>query len=281
MSASKVVLITGCSSGIGAATAAHLAQRGYTVYASARRPETLAALVADGCRALALDVNDEESMRAAVAQVEAEHGSVGALVNNAGYSQSGALESIPLDNIRRQFETNVFGLIRMCQLVLPGMRAAGTGRIVNIGSMGGKLTFPGGGVYHATKYAVEALSDALRFEVQGFGVKVVLIEPGLIVTDFAKTAVGSVDSIQDQGPYAEFNTAVGERTEGAYKGPLAKLGGGPVSVARVIRKALEARRPKPRYTVTPSASLAIMQRRMTSDRLWDRAMRTQFPVPRP
>jgi NAD(P)-dependent dehydrogenase (short-subunit alcohol dehydrogenase family) len=241
----------------------------------------LAPLVANGCRALALDVNDEESMRAAVAQVEAEHGAVGALVNNAGYSQSGALESIPLEEIRRQFETNVFGLIRMCQLVLPGMRSAGTGRIVNIGSMGGKLTFPGGGVYHATKYSVEALSDALRFEVQGFGVKVVLIEPGLIVTDFAKTAVGSVDSIEDQGPYAEFNKAVGARTEGAYQGPLSKLGGGPDSVARVIRRALEARRPKPRYTVTPSASLAIMQRRMTSDRLWDRAMRTQFPIPRP
>ena len=197
-SASKVVLITGCSSGIGAATADHLAQRGYTVYATARRPDTLAPLVANGCRAIALDVNDEDSMRAAVEQVEAEHGSVGALVNNAGYSQSGALESIPLDNIRRQFETNVFGLIRMCQLVLPGMRKAGAGRIVNIGSMGGKLTFPGGGVYHATKYAVEALSDALRFEVQGFGVQVVLIEPGLIVTDFAKTAVSSPRSCPTQ-----------------------------------------------------------------------------------
>ena len=281
MSASKVVLITGCSSGIGAATADHLAQRGYTVYATARRPDTLAPLVANGCRAIALDVNDEDSMRAAVEQVEAEHGSVGALVNNAGYSQSGALESIPLDNIRRQFETNVFGLIRMCQLVLPGMRKAGTGRIVNIGSMGGKLTFPGGGVYHATKYSVEALSDALRFEVQGFGVRVVLIEPGLIVTEFAKTAVGSVDAADADGPYAAFNKAVGERTEGAYKGPLSKLGGGPEDVARVIRRALEARRPKPRYTVTPSASLAIAQRRMVSDRFWDRAMRSQFPVPKP
>jgi NADP-dependent 3-hydroxy acid dehydrogenase YdfG len=281
MSASKVVLITGCSSGIGAATADHLARNGYTVYATARRTETLAPLVANGCRALPLDVTDEDSMRAAVQQVEAEHGAVGALVNNAGYSQSGALESIPLAEIRRQFETNVFGLVRMCQLVLPGMRAAGAGRIVNIGSMGGKLTFPGGGVYHATKYSVEALSDALRFEVQGFGVKVVLIEPGLITTEFAKTAVGSVAGIEEQGPYAAFNKAVGERTEGAYKGPLAKLGGGPKDVARVIRRALEARRPKPRYTVTPSASLAIAQRRLVSDRMWDRAMRAQFPVPRP
>jgi NADP-dependent 3-hydroxy acid dehydrogenase YdfG len=281
MSASKVVLITGCSSGIGAATAEHLVQRGYTVYATARRTETLAPLVANGCRALALDVNDEDSMRAAVEQVQAEHGSVGALVNNAGYSQSGALESIPLDDIRRQFETNVFGLIRMCQLVLPGMRSTHAGRIVNIGSMGGKLTFPGGGVYHATKYSVEALSDALRFEVRGFGVQVVLIEPGLIVTDFAKTAVSSVDAAVQDGPYAEFNKAVGERTEGAYKGPLAKLGGGPEDVAKVIRRALESRRPRARYKVTPSASLAIAQRRLTPDRLWDLAMRSQFPVPKP
>ncbi|MDT4942840.1 MAG: hypothetical protein QOJ34_2929, partial [Pseudonocardiales bacterium] len=127
----------------------------------------------------------------------------------------------------------------------------------------------------------EALSDALRFEVQGFGVQVVLIEPGLIVTDFAKTAVDSVGAADADGPYAAFNKAVGERTEGTYKGPLAKLGGGPEDVAKVIRRALEARRPKPRYTVTPSASLAIAQRRMVSDRLWDRAMRSQFPVPRP
>lgn len=277
----KVVLITGCSTGIGAETAAHLADHGYTVYASARRIETLAPLVAKGCRALALDVNDEESMRAAVGAVENDYGAVGALINNAGYSQSGALESIPLDDIRRQFETNVFGLIRMCQLVLPGMRRAGTGRIINIGSMGGRLTFPGGGVYHATKYSLEALSDALRFEVQGFGVRVVLVEPGLIVTDFAKTAVASVGSAEPDGPYADFNQAVAHGTDAVYRGPLAHLGGGPDAVARVIRRALESRRPRARYRVTPSATLAIAQRRLTPDRVWDLAMRAQFPVPKP
>jgi NADP-dependent 3-hydroxy acid dehydrogenase YdfG len=277
----KVVLITGCSSGIGAETARYLADRGYTVYATARRTETLAPLVAKGCRSLALDVTDEESMSGAVAAIEAEHGAVGALINNAGYSQSGALETIALADIRKQFETNVFGLIRMSQLVLPGMRKAGTGRIVNIGSMGGKLTFPGGGVYHATKYSVEALSDALRFEVQGFGVRVVLIEPGLIVTDFAKTAVASVDNIEDDGPYAKFNEAVARGTDAVYKGPMAKLGGGPDAVAKVIRRALESKHPRARYTVTASAKLGIAQRRMTSDRMWDRAMRVQFPVPKP
>ena len=277
--ADRTVLITGCSTGIGAATAADLAAHGYTVYATARRPETLADLAERGCRTLALDVTDEASMAAAVAEVEREHGAVGALVNNAGYSQSGALETLPLDDIRMQFETNVFGLIRMAQLVLPGMRRAGSGRIVNIGSMGGKLTFPGGGAYHATKYAVEAISDALRFEVQGFGVQVVLIEPGLITTEFANTAVATVDAAAD-GPYATFNAAVAKSTEGAYTGPMRKLGGGPEAVAKVVRKALDSPKPRARYRVTPSASLAIAQRKMTPDRLWDLAMRAQFPVPK-
>jgi NADP-dependent 3-hydroxy acid dehydrogenase YdfG len=275
----SVVLITGCSSGIGAATAADLATHGHSVYATARRPETLKSLAQQGCHTLGLDVTDEESMAAAVAAVQSEAGSIDVLVNNAGYSQSGAVESIPIDSIRKQFETNVFGLIRMSQLVLPGMRAAGHGRIINIGSMGGKLTFPGGGIYHATKYAVEALSDAMRFEVQGFGVQVVLIEPGLITTGFADTAVGSVDNLQE-GPYAEFNSRVGALTAEIYSSSVAKLfGGGPDSVAKVVRKAVEAKRPKARYTVTPSATLGILQRQLTPDKLWDLAMRAQFPVP--
>lgn len=275
----SVVLITGCSSGIGAATAADLVTHGHTVYATARRPDALKSLAEQGCHTLALDVTDEESMAAAVATVESEAGSIDVLVNNAGYSQSGAVESIPIDNIRKQFETNVFGLIRMSQLVLSGMREAGHGRIINIGSMGGKLTFPGGGIYHATKYAVEAISDAMRFEVQGFGVQIVLIEPGLITTGFADTAVGSVSDLQD-GPYAEFNSRVGALTAGIYSSLVARLfGGGPDSVAKVVRKAVEAKRPKARYTVTPSATLGILQRQLTPDRFWDLAMRAQFPVP--
>src|SRR5438045_7807883 len=199
MATSKAVLITGCSAGIGQATAARLAADGWKGYATARRPETLDELKAKGCETLALDVTDDASMRAAVDAVSAAEGAVGVLVNNAGYSQSGAVESLPLEQIRRQFETNVFGLIRMCQLVLPGMREQRWGKIVNLGSMGGKLTFPGGGIYHATKYAVEALSDALRFEVRGFGVDVILIEPGLIVTNFGEVAAGSVEGAHDDG----------------------------------------------------------------------------------
>jgi NAD(P)-dependent dehydrogenase (short-subunit alcohol dehydrogenase family) len=277
---SKAVLITGCSSGIGHATAALLAQQGWNVYASARRPEAIADLAEQGCKTLALDVSDEQSMSAAVAAVTEAESAVGVLINNAGYSQSGAVESIPLEDVRRQFETNVFGLARMCQLALPGMRSQSWGKIVNIGSMGGKFTFPGGGLYHATKYAVEAISDALRFEVRGFGVDVLLIEPGLITTSFGGVASGSVTSASDDGPYAKFNRHVAKLTETAYDGPMAKLGGGPEVVAKTIAGALRAKRPKARYPVTASALLLINQRRLVPDRVWDLMMRSQFPTPK-
>jgi NADP-dependent 3-hydroxy acid dehydrogenase YdfG len=272
---SRAVLITGCSSGIGEATALALKQDGWTVYATARRPETLSELERAGCTTLALDVTDEASMQAAVDRV----GTVGVLVNNAGYSQSGAVESVSIDDVRRQFETNVFGLLRLTQLVLPGMRAQRWGKVVNIGSMGGRLTFPGGGIYHATKYALEAVSDALRFELRGFGIDVILIEPGLIVTRFGETAAGSVGESGD-GPYAEFNRTVAEKTEGVYQGPMARLGGPPEAVAETIAKALKAKRPKARYPVTPSARIMMGQRRLLPDAAWDAMMRTQFPTPR-
>ena len=279
---SKSVLITGCSTGIGRATALRLAGAGWKVYATARGVEKLGELEKAGCRTLALDVTDEASMAAAVRQVEREDGAVGVLINNAGYSQSGALETVELEGVRRQFETNVFGLLRLTQLVLPGMRRQGWGKVVNIGSMGGKLTFPGGGAYHATKYAVEALSDALRFEVRGFGVDVVLVQPGLIRTEFSQAAVGSMStSLQKaDGPYADFNSAVARSTQDAYvKGPLAKLGGEAEDVAQVIQRALEARRPRARYTVTASARVLLTQRAMMPDGLWDAFLRTQFPQP--
>ena len=274
---SKTVLITGCSSGIGHATALRLVRDGWSVYATARLLDAIADLAQAGAHTLALDVTDEDSMRAAVQSV----GTVGVLINNAGYSQSGAVESVALDDVRRQFETNVFGLLRLTQLVLPGMRDQRWGKVVNLSSMGGRLVFPGGGLYHATKYAVEALSDALRFEVRGFGVDVILIEPGLIVTRFGETAAGSVSSTAGaDGPYAEFNAHVAKITEAAYKGPMAKLGGPPEAVAEVIAKAIGARKPKARYPVTASARVMMGQRRLLPDAAWDRIMRTQFPAPR-
>jgi NAD(P)-dependent dehydrogenase (short-subunit alcohol dehydrogenase family) len=275
---SEAVLITGCSTGIGRATAERLAKSGHTVYATARKLDSIRDLESAGCRTLALDVTDEDSMTAAVETVEGEEGAVGVLVNNAGYSQSGAVESVPMDAVRRQFETNVFGLVRMCQLVLPRMRAQRWGRIINLSSMGGRLVFPGGGYYHATKYAVEALSDALRFEVAGFGVAVVVIEPGLIKTEFGHAAVGSLEPAGD-GVYAHFNNAVGAAVGGAYEGGgLARFGAGPDAVAKAIEKAI--RKPRSRVPVTASARLMIGLRRVMPDALWDRSMRTNFPQPR-
>jgi NAD(P)-dependent dehydrogenase (short-subunit alcohol dehydrogenase family) len=281
-SPSRAVLVTGCSSGIGHATALRLAAAGLPVYATARRPESIADLEAAGCRTLRLDVTDEASMREAVDTVEAEHGAVGALVNNAGYSQSGAIETVPLEDVRRQFETNVFGLLRLTQLVLPAMRERRAGRIVNVSSMGANFTFPGGGVYHATKYALEALSDALRFEVGGFGIDVVIIQPGIIRTGFGDAAVGSMDSTaaEGEGAYDAFNARVAQATTDAYeKGPLAKLGGEPDTVARAIEKAITTRKPKIRYRVTPSAHLLIGQRRIMTAGMWDAFLRTQFDQP--
>jgi NAD(P)-dependent dehydrogenase (short-subunit alcohol dehydrogenase family) len=279
---SKAVLITGCSSGIGRASALRLLRSGWTVYATARRPETLEDLAQAGARTLALDVTDEDSMRAAVDEVQRAHGAVGVLINNAGYSQSGAIETVGMDAVRRQFETNVFGLVRLTQLVLPGMRAQRWGKIVNLGSMGGLLTFPGGGHYHATKHALEAISDALRFEVKGFGIDVILLEPGLITTEFGEAATASMSDVTISGedPYAHFNATVGAVTKGAYEGPMRILGAGPERVAKVIERAITSRRPKARITITPSAKLSILTRRLMSDRAWDAAMRRQFPQPR-
>jgi NAD(P)-dependent dehydrogenase (short-subunit alcohol dehydrogenase family) len=295
---SKAVLITGCSSGIGRATALRLARSGWSVYATARRLDSIAELSDAGCHTLALDVTDEDSMRAAVDTVEQAEGAVGVLVNNAGYSQSGAIETVPMDAVRRQFETNVFGLVRLTQLVLPKMRAQHWGKIVNLGSMGGRLTFPGGGHYHATKHALEAISDALRFELRGFGIDVILLEPGLITTDFGEAANASMADLGGSGvggsdvgvsdadgagaaedPYARFNATVGAVTAGAYDGPMRHFGAGPERVAKVIERAITRRRPPARITITPSAKLSIATRRLLSDRAWDAAMRGQFPQP--
>ncbi len=278
---SKTVLVTGCSSGIGRATAEHLATTGWTVYATARRPETLEPLAAAGCKTMALDVTDEASMQAAVSAVEQAEGAVGVLINNAGYSQSGAVESVPMERVRAQFETNVFGLVRLTQLVLPKMREQRWGKVVNLSSMGGRFTFPGGGFYHATKYAVEAISDALRFEVKGFGIDVILVEPGLIRTSFGESAVsGMGGEAPSGGPYSDFNERVAQATVGVYEsGALARFGGPPEAVAKVIERAISSKRPKARYLVTASARVLITQHALLRDRGWDAVMRTRFPQP--
>jgi NAD(P)-dependent dehydrogenase (short-subunit alcohol dehydrogenase family) len=243
------ILITGCSSGIGRATAQHLADSGHMVYATARRPESLSELERAGCRTLGLDVLDEQSMAAAVAEIEAEHGAVGALVNNAGYSVSGAIEALPLEAIRAEFETNFFGGLRLAQLVLPGMRRAGAGRIVNLSSLAGRVTMPGAGAYAASKYAIEAISDAMRFEVRGFGVHVIVIEPGPIRTAFTETA-NSALTRAGNGPYAAYHAAVAKADADTDESFIA---GTPKRVARTIARALRDDRPRTRYRVTAVA----------------------------
>ena len=280
-SISKTVLITGCSTGIGRATAEFLAKKGWTVYATARRLESIEDLRQVGCKTLALDVTDEQSIEEAVATVEREAGAVGVLVNNAGYSQSGAIESVSMADVRRQFDTNVFGVVALTQRVLPKMREQGWGKIVNISSMGAKFVFPGGGFYHGTKHALEAISDALRFEVKGFGVDVILVEPGLIRTDIAENVSKNMIAVlAKDGPYTQFNLAVEKSTAEAYvQGPFAKLGGEPESVAKVVERSISVSRPKIRYKVTPSAHILVGMRKMMTDRMWDGFMKSLFPQP--
>jgi NAD(P)-dependent dehydrogenase (short-subunit alcohol dehydrogenase family) len=274
---STAVLITGCSSGIGRAIAERLVAADRRVYATARRPDAIADLAEKGCETVALDVTDDESMRAAVARVEEAEGAVGALVNNAGYGQSGAIEATPIDAVRRNFETNLFGYMRMAQLVLPGMRSQGSGRIVNMSSVAGRVTMPGSGPYSATKFAIEAMSDALRFEVRGFGVQVVIVEPGPIRTEFTATANSGLPD--GDGVYADYHAAVAKADAEADQSKL--LAGDPEDVARVVERAIGARRPRTRYRVTVPARLLPAIRRVLSDRGFDAFLRTQAPPPGP
>lgn len=277
---SRAALVTGCSSGIGRATALQLAAQGIAVYATARRPETLAELEERGCRTLRLDVCDESSMCAAVQRVTADEGAVGVLVNNAGYGLHGALEELPLDAVRRQFETNLFGALRLAQLVLPGMRRQGWGRIVNVSSVGGRITTPGNGAYHASKHGLEALSDALRFEVRGFGVDVVLVEPGAIATRWVETAAGDLAARADsESPYAALHADVAARMQDAHRGWLGLTAGRPEAVARVVGRAVAARRPRARYVVPRTARLFVTAGRLLPAWVWDGLMARAYRRP--
>ena len=290
----QVALITGCSSGIGEAAAIRLHETGALVYATARRIDTLVGLEARGIRTLSLDVTDEASMAAAVAAVEEQHGSIDILVNNAGYGLYGPVEQVSLEDVRRQFETNVFGLSRLIQLVLPGMRRAGGGRILNVSSMGGRTTLPGGAFYHASKYAVEALSDLLRIEVAPFGIDVVLIEPGPVKTPWNETALSSVPTaaVAPNGtngaavgtptddPYAGYKAAVATGFAKANSGSLARFGSTADDIAKVITRAATIRRPRTRYLINAIAKSSVALRRLLPDRAYDFALRQQYGLSR-
>jgi len=277
------VLITGCSSGIGRAAALSLHQAGFTVYATARRTEALTELSDRGLRTLALDVTDEQSMTTAVAAVEADAGAVAVLINNAGYGLYGPVEQLPMAEIRRQFETNFFGLVRLTQLVLPGMRRRGRGRILNVSSMGGRITLPGGAFYHASKYAVEALSDALRMEVARFGIDVVLIEPGPVKTPWNDVAAGSLSTAgaaANGDAYREYKAAVGASFGRVQGGLFGRLGSTPEDIAKVITQAVTARRPRARYLINPVAKSLVAMNRVLPARAYDSMLRRQYGLPR-
>jgi NAD(P)-dependent dehydrogenase (short-subunit alcohol dehydrogenase family) len=268
--ASKVALITGGSSGIGEATAVELRELGYTTYAAARRVQRMEHLTKAGIRPLEMDVTDEESMQSGVRRILAEEGRIDVLINNAGYGSYGALEDVPLAEARYQFEVNVFGAAKLTQLVLPHMRAQRSGTIVNITSMGGKIYTPLGGWYHATKFALEALSDCLRMEVKPFGINVAVIEPGGIRTEWPAIAAGKLREASSGGAYAKQSDAVAcSLTSGA----TARRSSPPTLIADTIAKAVTARRPKTRYAAGYGAKPIIFMHGVLPDRAFDAVVR--------
>lgn len=270
---SLVALVTGASSGIGETTARRLAALGYTVYAAARRVERMESLTADGVRVLALDVTDEQSMTACVETILRETGRIDVLVNNAGYGSFGALEDVPLSEARKQFEVNIFGLARLIQLVLPTMRAQASGTIVNISSAGGKVAEPLGSWYHATKFAVEGLSDSLRLELRPFGIDVVIIEPGAIRTEWNTIARAGLMRTSGDTAYAEQAETVRRVFEEA---DAPGWGSEPSVVADAIVAAVQARRPKIRYAIGARGKSAVIGRKLLPDRAMDAVMRRIF-----
>jgi NAD(P)-dependent dehydrogenase (short-subunit alcohol dehydrogenase family) len=262
-----VALVTGGSSGIGEATVRRLHELGWTVYAAARRTDRMGDLASMGVSTLALDVTDEPSMAAAMGRIIAEQDRIDALVNNAGYGAYGALEDVPLSEARYQFEVNVFGLARLTQLVLPRMRQQCSGRIINVSSIGGKIHEPLGDWYHATKFAVEGLSDSLRVELRPFGIDVVVIEPGAIRTEWGAIAAQNLRRASASTAYrqqAEYVAAVLESTS-----EPASLASPPEVIANVIAKAATTRRPRTRYVAGRGARAIIAARQLLPDRAFD------------
>jgi NAD(P)-dependent dehydrogenase (short-subunit alcohol dehydrogenase family) len=267
-----VALVTGCSTGIGRASALALQRAGFTTYATVRGPKTIPELEAAGCEVVGLDVTDETQRVQTVQTIRFEQDGIDVLVNNAGYAEYGPIEEIALDRWRREFETNLFGAVRLTQLVLPGMRERGRGRIINMSSMGGRMAFPLGGPYHGSKFALEAVSDVLRVEVAPFGIDVVLIEPGLVNTGYADTASSGLHDAAE-GPYGDLARSFLAAMASSYGGRQART---PEHVVKVVVKAATARRPRTRYPVTLNARLLMAGRALLPDRMWDAVLRRTF-----
>ncbi len=278
--AEKVVLITGGSSGIGAHTAMALHEAGFRVYVAARRVGQMSALQRAGMTTVGLDVTDDDSVSKVVEQIIDAEGQIDVLVNNAGYGSYGALEDTPLTEAHAQFDVNVFGLARLTQLVLPYMRSRGGGTIVNVSSMGGRLATPLGCWYHASKYAVEGLSYALRLEAEPLGIRVVLVEPGSIRTDWGAIAADNLIATSGGGPYAAQAGAVAERLRASSQ-PGASMTSPPEVIAKAILRACTSRRPRTRYVAGAGARPLITLRQLLPDRTFDAVMRRVTHMPKP
>lgn len=267
----RVALVTGASSGIGEAIADSLLNRGWTVYAAARRVERMSALAERGAHVVAMDVTDDTSMQDGVHRVLAEVGRIDALVNNAGYGSYGALEEVAIDEARRQFEVNLFGLARLTQLVLPTMRAQHSGRIVNISSMGAHIYEPLGSWYHATKFAVNGLSDSLRLELKPFGIDVVTIQPGGIKSEWAGISARSLLDTSGEGPYAAQATELAALLQASDE-----QSSEPSVVAAAVVTACTAKRPRSKYTIGAFAKPLVAARRVLPDAVLDTALTAMF-----
>jgi len=268
----QVVLITGASSGMGKETALTLIQQEHIVYGAARRVDRMQDLVKAGGHAIEMDVTSEEQMVAAVSRIVAEQGRIDVLVNNAGYAIYGAVEDTTIADARRQFDVNLFGLARMTQLVLPHMRKQGRGKIINLSSMGGKIYTPLGAWYHATKHAVEGWSDCLRLELKPFGIAVVIIEPGIMATEFGDVMLKPLLERSGTGIYNTMAKAVAKATADSY----AKGGASPASViAEVIAKAIATDKPRTRYVAGKMARPLMFIRKYLGDRIYDKAVMSQ------
>ena len=266
----KIALVTGASSGIGEMTARELAKNGYTVYAAARRMEKMEKLRKEGIIPLSLDLTNEDSMVQCVQEILKTAGRIDVLVNNAGYGSYGAIEDVPMEEARRQFEVNLFGMARLIQLVTPSMRENHFGKIVNISSMGGKIWTKFGGWYHATKFAVEGFSDCLRMELAPFGIDVVVVEPGGIKTDWGIIAANHLKETAKGGAYELYANKAADGMIKNYSGNmLAK----PELIARTVRKAVMKKRPRTRYLIGFMAKPMVLTQKIFGDRVYDWVIR--------
>jgi len=267
----QVVLVTGASAGIGKATVELLIEEGFIVYGAARRVEQMRDIESKGARILAMDVTDELSMRDGVNHIIREQGRIDVLFNNAGYGAYGAVEDVPLEEARRQFEVNLFGLSRLTQLVLPYMREQQSGKIINTSSAGGKVYTLLGAWYHAAKHALEGFSDCLRLEVKPFGIDVIIIEPGPTESEWAEVVFEHVRKTSGNTAYRKMADAF----INTFKRPGAVYS--PNRIARLVSKAIRSRKPKTRY-VAGNARPALFARKVLSDRMFDRILYRTFKI---